>query len=248
MHCVILFKKIKGVVCMNYGALHRLNYGVYILSSRSVDGRINGQIVSSVFQVSPEPLRIGVVVNKANLTYRFIEESGVFVLSILGKDAPPSLVNEFGFRSGEDVDKFKDVRWKEGITRAPIVLDHTVAYIEAKVIGKWELGRYTIFLGKLVEADVLKDEEPLGFLYYRFVKRGEVPSSSPGYVKLGEKETFISAKAEYKSYECSECGYVYDPHKGDPVNGIPPGTPFESLPGVWVCPHCGEGKDKFRPK
>ncbi|MEO0231025.1 MAG: rubredoxin [candidate division WOR-3 bacterium] len=46
-------------------------------------------------------------------------------------------------------------------------------------------------------------------------------------------------------YICKICGYVYDPEKGDPENGINPGTPFENLPDDWVCPVCGAGKDLF---
>ena len=47
-----------------------------------------------------------------------------------------------------------------------------------------------------------------------------------------------------EKYVCSVCGYVYDPAKGDPDNGIEPGTPFDKLPADWVCPECGVGKDK----
>jgi rubredoxin len=46
-------------------------------------------------------------------------------------------------------------------------------------------------------------------------------------------------------YECGACGYKYDPEKGDPENGIEPGTAFEDLPEDWECPVCGMGKDVF---
>lgn len=46
-------------------------------------------------------------------------------------------------------------------------------------------------------------------------------------------------------YECTICGYVYDPMVGDPDNGIEPETPFEELPEDWVCPLCGIGKEDF---
>lgn len=51
-----------------------------------------------------------------------------------------------------------------------------------------------------------------------------------------------------KKYECGACGYVYDPEKGDPDNGIKPGTAFEDLPDDWECPVCGMGKDVFEEK
>ena len=51
-----------------------------------------------------------------------------------------------------------------------------------------------------------------------------------------------------KKYVCDACGYVYDPAKGDPDNGVAPGTAFEDIPDDWVCPECGVGKDEFSPQ
>jgi len=48
-------------------------------------------------------------------------------------------------------------------------------------------------------------------------------------------------------YICTHCGYIYDPSKGDPMNSIPPGIPFEDLPEEWVCPICYVTKDHFDP-
>ncbi|MBN2106640.1 MAG: rubredoxin [Deltaproteobacteria bacterium] len=48
-----------------------------------------------------------------------------------------------------------------------------------------------------------------------------------------------------QKWTCIICGYEYDPAKGDPDNGIAPGTAFENLPDSWVCPLCGAGKDQF---
>ena len=50
-----------------------------------------------------------------------------------------------------------------------------------------------------------------------------------------------------KKYQCTACGYIYDPEKGDPDNGVDAGTGFEKLPDDWVCPVCGVGKDMFEP-
>ena len=46
-------------------------------------------------------------------------------------------------------------------------------------------------------------------------------------------------------YQCTVCGFIYDPEKGDPDGNIPPGTPFESIPDNWVCPVCGAAKSMF---
>ena len=50
-----------------------------------------------------------------------------------------------------------------------------------------------------------------------------------------------------QKYVCLVCGFTYDPSKGEPVGGIPPGTPFEDLPDTWVCPECGAAKEMFEP-
>lgn len=55
----------------------------------------------------------------------------------------------------------------------------------------------------------------------------------------------IKKEKKMQKYVCDACGYVYDPAKGDPDNGVQPGTPFEKLPEDWVCPECGLGKDQF---
>ncbi|RME23515.1 MAG: rubredoxin [Deltaproteobacteria bacterium] len=50
-----------------------------------------------------------------------------------------------------------------------------------------------------------------------------------------------------QKYTCSVCGYVYDPEKGDPDNGVEAGTAFENIPDDWVCPVCGADKSLFEP-
>lgn len=46
-------------------------------------------------------------------------------------------------------------------------------------------------------------------------------------------------------YICQLCGYVYKAKKGDPDNGVEPGTEFEDLDPAWTCPLCGAGKEDF---
>lgn len=48
-----------------------------------------------------------------------------------------------------------------------------------------------------------------------------------------------------KRWICANCGYVYDPAKGDPMGGVPEGVTFNALPEGWVCPMCYAGKDAF---
>jgi flavin reductase (DIM6/NTAB) family NADH-FMN oxidoreductase RutF/rubredoxin len=225
---------------MNRKALHNLSYGLYVISSRKGD-RFNGQIANIVFQVTSELPTIAVCINKQNLTHEFISTSKVFTASILSQDTPLSFIGNFGFKSGREVDKLKDVNYKLGEAKAPIVLDHSLAYLEAKVINQVDVGTHTIFVGELVGADVLREGEPMTYAYYQQVKRGSTPKTAPSYIE--ERKETVSKMAKY---ECTVCGYIYDPQLGDPDGGIKPGTPFEELPDDWVCPVCGAGKDQFK--
>jgi rubredoxin len=56
------------------------------------------------------------------------------------------------------------------------------------------------------------------------------------------------AKPE-EMFQCQSvnCGYFYDPDKGDRKGKIPKGTSFADLPEEWKCPICGAGKKNFRP-
>jgi rubredoxin len=64
-------------------------------------------------------------------------------------------------------------------------------------------------------------------------------------VKNGKTSSERERRKEMQKWQCTVCGYVYDPEQGDPDNGINPGTPFEDLPEDWVCPVCGASKDQF---
>jgi flavin reductase (DIM6/NTAB) family NADH-FMN oxidoreductase RutF len=227
---------------MNKKALHKISYGLYIVCSKK-DKNFNGQIANSVFQVTAEPPTIAVSINKQNLTHEYIENSKVFTMSILCDKAPMTYIGTFGYKSGRDVDKFKDVKYRVGKTGAPIVLDHAVAFIEAEVIDQISVGTHTIFVGKIVDADVLTEDRCMTYEYYHVIKGGKSPKNAPTYIKDEKIE-----KKEVKKmdrYVCDVCGYVYDPEKGDPDNGVQPGTSFADLPDDWVCPVCGAAKDAF---
>ena len=226
---------------MNTKALQQISYGLYIIGSRKGD-RINGQIANTVIQTSSEPPTVSVCINKGNLTHEFIKDSRVFTVSILSKDAPLSLIGQFGFKSGRDINKFEGINYKTGETKAPIVLDHTLAYLEVRVTKELDVETHTDFVGELVAAEILKEGEPMTYAYYHQVKRGTTPKTAPSYVE--EKKEVV--KVKMAKYQCSVCGYIYDPEKGDPESGTAPGTPFEKLPDDWTCPVCGASKSEFK--
>jgi len=225
---------------VNSKTLYKISYGLYVVSSKK-DGKFNGQIANTVFQITAEPPVIAVSINKKNLTHEFIQKSKVFTVSILSKETPMRFIGHFGFKSGRELDKFKDLNYKVGISGAPFILENTIGYIEAELIGNNDVGTHTIFIGKVIDAQILKDDEPMTYAYYHEVKRGTSPSSAPTYIKEEKKKE----KGKMIKYKCTVCGYIYDPEKGDPDSGIKPGTPFEELPDDWVCPVCGASKDAF---
>ncbi len=224
---------------MNPKALQKLGYGLYVVCSKK-DDKFNGQIANTLFQVSSKPPVIAVAINRQNLTHEFISKSKVFTGSILSQETPLPFIGNFGFKSGRTFDKLKGVQYKLGETSVPIVLDHTLAYLEARVLSQIELGTHTVFLGGVVGGDVVKDGDPMTYAYYHQVKRGTTPKTAPSYVE--EMKGVASSAIKYK---CNVCGYIYDPEKGDPDGGIKNGTPFEAIPDGWACPVCGAAKEMF---
>ena len=224
---------------MDTKALYSIGYGLYIISSHK-GKKLNGQVANTVFQITSQPPTIAVSINKENLTYEYIKQSKVFTASILAQDTPLAFIGHFGFKSGRDIDKFKGINYKIGITKAPVVTDHTLAYLEAKVLQEVDAGTHSIFIGELVGAEVIGEGEPMSYAYYHQVKRGTTPKTAPSYIE--EKR---EAGVKMAKYQCTVCEYIYDPEQGDPDGGIAPGTPFEKLPDDWVCPVCGAAKSEF---
>ena len=225
---------------MNLNALYKLGYGMYIIGSHQGD-KLNGQVANTVFQITSEPPTIAVSINKKNLTNEYIKDSRVFTASVLRQATPLAFIGHFGFKSGRDIDKLKGINYKTGETKAPVVLDNAVAYLEAEVIQDIDVGTHTIFIGKIINAEVITEDECLTYAYYHQVKRGTTPKTAPSYIAK-EKE----AATKMAKYECTVCGYIYDPELGDPDGNIAPGTPFEKLPDDWKCPVCGAPKSDFK--
>jgi len=228
---------------MDTKTLHKISYGLYVICSKDGE-KINGQIANALFQVTSKPPTIAVSINKQNLTHEYIEKSKCFTVSILSEDAPLPFIGNFGFKSGRDIDKFENIKYKTGESKVPLVLDYTLACLDAKVINKIDVGTHTIFIGNVQEAEVLSDGKPMTYEFYHKVKGGYSPKTAPTYSEAVDKEIKKEEKKMDK-YVCKVCGYVYDPEKGDPNNGIAPGTKFEDLPDDWVCPVCGARKEDF---
>ncbi|OHD14454.1 MAG: High molecular weight rubredoxin [Spirochaetes bacterium GWD1_27_9] len=231
---------------MNFDAFFKISYGLYIVSSKNNDNKFTGHISNTVFQTTAEPPTLAICTNKQNLTCDYIAQSKVFTIAILNQDVDMKFIGLFGFKSGKDIDKFSQVKYKVGKTGAPVVIDNTIAYFECEVINTVDVGTHMMFVAKIVESEMLQDGEPLTYANYRMIKKGLSPKTAPTYIdksKLKSKEQ--NEEKKMAKYVCTVCGYVYDPAIGDPDSGIKAGTAFEDIPDDWVCPTCGVGKDSF---
>lgn len=226
---------------MNLSAFYKFSYGVYIVGSHKGD-KLNAQVANSAMQIASEPATVAVSINKNNLTHEYIKDSKVFSLSILSISTPLHFIGNFGFKSGRDTDKLKDVNYKVGQTGSPVITDNATCYFEAEVIQDIDAGTHTIFIGRIVAAEVLNNDPVMTYEYYHIVKKGTTPKTAPTFVPQEEKKE----EGKMAKYECTVCGYIYDPAQGDPDGGIKPGTPFEQIPDSWVCPVCGVAKSEFK--
>jgi flavin reductase (DIM6/NTAB) family NADH-FMN oxidoreductase RutF/rubredoxin len=249
---------------MKYKAFHKLSYGLYIIATE-LKGAKFGYIGNTAFQVTSEPSKIAISSHKKNFTTSKIIDSGKFSISVLKKDVNTSLIGEFGFMSGEDFDKFRNVKSITSVTGAPIIVDSSVAWFDCKVVSSVDVGSHILIIGEVLDCDLFSGEEPLTYDYYREKYKMLAPKNAPTYIEKEkleneqvpeqvvkpEKESVEEHKHEYTRdesgvYTCSICGFQYDPEEGDPALGIPPGTPFEDLPEDYKCPICNAGKDYFK--
>ena len=142
---------------MNTNAMFKIGYGLYVLTAKE-KGFDNGCIINTVTQVTANPNRITVAVNKANKTHDMILATGEFNVSILTTSASFDIFKAFGFRSGKDTDKFEGYsavkRSENGLY---YVTDSTNAYISAKVVTATDLGTHTLFLADVTDCEILSE-------------------------------------------------------------------------------------------
>jgi flavin reductase (DIM6/NTAB) family NADH-FMN oxidoreductase RutF/rubredoxin len=221
---------------INYEAFFKVSYGLYIVSSGNKE-RGNGFISNTVFQVTSEPARFAACCNKNNLTADFIQDSGVFSVSVLHQDTAPEIFGRFGYKSGRDLDKMEGISVIYGETGVPIVLNDCIAFLEFKLVQTFDVGTHFIFIGELIRSEILDDsKEPLTYLYYRRVRKGVAPKNAPTYIDKSKLDG-SRKHASSKKYKCSACGYIYD-EANETVT-------FADLPDDWVCPACGSEKEDF---
>lgn len=199
-------------------ALSCIGYGLYVLTARE-GGKDNGCIVNVVAQVTDNPLRMLITVNKKNLTHDMIMNTRKFNVSALTEETPMSVFRHFGFQSGRNVNKFQDCteenRSQNGVLYIP---KYTNAYFSGEVVSTTDLGSHTLFIAEITEAKVLGDKPSLTYSYYhRNIKPAPVAKDPTPEKKVTR-------------WVCKICGYVYE---------------GENIPADFICPWCKHGASDF---
>ncbi len=202
---------------MNKKAMYAISYGLFVVTARKGDSD-NGCITNTVIQVTSEPNRISVAVNKSNHTCGMIMDSGCFTASVIAQNADFSLFRRFGFQSGKNVDKFDGY---QAVRRAGngtlIVTEGTNAYVSARVEKTIDLGSHMLFIAEVTDMDVISDVPSATYAYYQD--------------QIKPKPEAVGKTAEGKTiWRCRICGYEYV---------------GEELPEDFICPVCKHPASDF---
>ncbi len=200
---------------MNPKTMYNLTYGLFVLTS-AFEGKDSGCIINTAGQVTSEPNRISIAVNKANFTQELIQKSKTFNISILSEAASFDLFRRFGFQSGRTVDKFADFadcrRSDNGLY---YITAGTNGYISATVEQSVDLGSHTLFLAAVTDMDLLSDIPSATYAYYQSsIKPKPAPTTESGQT----------------IWRCKVCGYTYE---------------GEQLPADFICPLCKHPASDF---
>ncbi len=172
-------------------ALFKIGYGLYVVTSN--DGtKDNGLIVNTVTQLTDNPYRVAVNINKSNYSHHVIKQTGKMNVCCLSTEAPFKVFETFGFQSGRAVDKFKGcevLRSDNGLVFLPRYIN---AFLSLKVEQYVDLGTHGMFICSVTEARVISDAETMTYTYY-------------------QKNVKPKPKTEgKKGWVCKICGYVYE--------------------------------------
>lgn len=166
---------------MDLNAFFKISYGVYIITTKQEE-KLNGMVATAVCQVTAEPVRMTLGINKESLTHEFIQNTGIAGINVLRQETDFNFIGNFGFKSGRSSDKLKGLSYSPGITGVPLLTDNTVALFESRVIDTMDAGTHTIFLMEAVDAKILTEEIPLSYEYYHKVIKGKSPKFAPTFI------------------------------------------------------------------
>jgi len=202
---------------MDAKTMYKLSYGLYVITAFR-DGKDNGCITNTAVQVTSEPNRISVTINKQNYTHDMIVDTGIFTISILSVASDFDLFKRFGFQSGRDVNKFEGFTdCRKADNGAMIITKGTNGYISGKVIDSIDLGTHTMFIADVTAMENLSGAASCTYAYYQ-------DNIKPKPVAVGKTEDGQTI------WRCTICGYEYV---------------GEELPEDFICPICKHPASDF---
>ncbi len=148
-------------------ALYRISYGLYIITAQA-ESRDNGQCANTCFQITSDPARLAIGINKLNFTHELIQKSGKFGVSVLNQTGH-DYARRFGYSSGRDADKFKGLAVHRGESGV-LLLDDALVTMQAKVMGQMDAGTHTLFLADVTNGEILQEGDPMTYAFFRASK------------------------------------------------------------------------------
>ena len=174
-------------------ALFKIGYGLYVVTSRDGD-KDNGCIVNTVSQLTDTPLRVAVNINKLNYSHDLIKKTDLLNVNCLNNEAPFSVFQDYGFRSGRDCNKFEGKEILRSENGLVVLSNYVNAFFSLKVDSYVDLGTHGMFICSVTESKIINNIETMTYNYYQANVKPK-PNT--------EKK---------KGYVCKVCGYV---HEGD---------------------------------
>lgn len=174
---------------MDARALFKFSSGLYVVSAATdgaddTAGDYGACIINTGLQLTSTPLQVEVVVNKENHTEGVIEKVGHFALVALTQSCDMPFIGRFGFRTSTMFDKFDGVEKCTTTLGDPYCPEHAACVVSCKVVKTLDVGTHMIFVGELVDAEVLSDEEPLTYAYYHSTLKGKTPPKASSYIAV----------------------------------------------------------------
>ena len=175
------------------GAMFKLSYGLFVLTAR--DGKKdNGCIINTAQQVTAQPNRISICVNKNNFTHDMIVKTGEFNVNILSTDATFDIFKWYGFQSGRDAEKIQGEKLPRSRNGVVYIEGATNAFISGKVVEMHDYGTHTMFVADVTEARVFNNTPSVTYAYY--------------FANIKPKPPV--AEKKQTGWVCKICGYVYE--------------------------------------
>ena len=165
---------------MDMTAFFSMSYGLYVVSAEA-DGQRAGCVINTATQVTATPPRLMVAVHKDNVTTGVIERAGAFTVTAIDKTADMPYIGNFGFRTSANFDKFEKYGCKTSAVGSPYSPEHACALFACRVVETVDAGTHLLFIGDVVDAQRLSEEEPLTYAYYHATLKGKTPPKASSY-------------------------------------------------------------------